>query len=85
MEGFSYFSFLPYRSFARMFWLPAVCFNGITECANKWVSSSLSFLYFLLDLFPSACLFCPIRIRLILSYVIILLYYYPVEAYLFPN
>jgi hypothetical protein len=67
-------------------------FNGIPECANKWVSASLSvslslclsvslslslsLLCPLEPFFPSACLFCPILICLIFFYVIILFYYY---------
>lgn len=34
--------YFPYRLFAYVLWLPALCFYVIPECANEWVSAPIS-------------------------------------------
>lgn len=37
--------FLPYSSFAYIFWILTLCFYGIPESVNEWLSASISVFY----------------------------------------
>lgn len=65
--------FLSYRYFLYVLWLSVLCFYGIPEYVNKWVSVSISFVcaLFLGFFFSSVSLF--VDVFVFLSYFIIML------------
>lgn len=67
-----------------MLWLPPQCFSGIPECANDWVSVSVSVSHvFPWVLFLSFVLSYSVVLVFALSYY--LFYYYSLEACLFSD
>jgi hypothetical protein len=70
-----YSIFTTYRFFVYIFWLLVLCFYGIPECGNEWVTwVCICSLCFFIGSFPSVCLIYTVLMCLFLFCFVLLLF-----------